>query len=377
VGSFLGLASAIVMAYLKNKTKLIDTGAWNLRIFAVSVVAFILFLALDMKWLRRHKEGKAGLAVPVLAAVLGFNILFYALPDILAYPYNFVLGGEAIVSTGFLYRLIGLLLGILLSLLAAISVHFVSSRIGTGVAGVLLKIALGVNALQQLTKIVTTLLTRRIISGHTLFVIVRYTANHSDLFIYAILLAAFVVPAVLWLRSFRVSEPYANPAQRRKIKAKWRSIRRWSSTVILTFACALLIMTAVDAYANAPVALSAVEDCELRGNNLYIPFEQVSDGHLHRFAYVTENNVAVRFIVIQKPNSSAYGVGLDACDICGETGYFERNGQVVCNRCDVVMNINTIGFKGGCNPKVIDYSIENGYIIVPTYTLLEHEADFR
>ena len=41
------------------------------------------------------------------------------------------------------------------------------------------------------------------------------------------------------------------------------------------------------------------------------------------------------------------------------------------------MNINTIGFKGGCNPKVIDYSIKDGYIIVPISALLEHEKDFK
>ena len=87
--------------------------------------------------------------------------------------------------------------------------------------------------------------------------------------------------------------------------------------------------------------------------------------------------MAIRFIIIKKPNSSSYGIGLDACDICGETGYFERNGQVVCKLCDVVMNINTIGFKGGCNPKVIDYSIKDGQIIVPKSTLLEHESDFK
>ena len=68
---------------------------------------------------------------------------------------------------------------------------------------------------------------------------------------------------------------------------------------------------------------------------------------------------------------------MDACDICGETGYYEKNGQVVCNLCDVVMNINTIGFKGGCNPIVIDYSIENGHIVVPIDGLLEYEDEFN
>ena len=118
---------------------------------------------------------------------------------------------------------------------------------------------------------------------------------------------------------------------------------------------------------------------------MHISLDQVSDGHLHRFTYttsegyttssgyVTKGGVGVRVIVIKKPNSNSYGVGLDACDICGTTGYYERDGQVVCNKCDVVMNINTIGFKGGCNPIVIDYNIKDGYINIPAEALLEYE----
>ena len=118
---------------------------------------------------------------------------------------------------------------------------------------------------------------------------------------------------------------------------------------------------------------------------MYISLDQVADGHLHRFTYETEagfttstgyetqGGIGVRVIVIKKPNSNAYGVGLDACDICGTTGYYERDGQVVCSKCDVVMNINTIGFKGGCNPLVIDYKIADGYIFIARETLLEYE----
>ena len=108
-----------------------------------------------------------------------------------------------------------------------------------------------------------------------------------------------------------------------------------------------------------------------------MPFELLEDGHLHRFAYETENGVNIRFIVIKKPNSKSYGIGLDACDICGETGYYEKDGQVVCKLCDVVMNISTIGCKGGCNPIVIPYEIKNGQIIVPISGLLEYEREFK
>ena len=50
---------------------------------------------------------------------------------------------------------------------------------------------------------------------------------------------------------------------------------------------------------------------------------------------------------------------------------------MVCKLCDVVMNINTIGFKGGCNPIPIDYTIKDGYIIVPCDVLESYEKTFK
>ena len=49
----LGFLAAAVMSYMKNKTKLIDTGAWNLRIFPTWIAALILFLAADLKVLKK------------------------------------------------------------------------------------------------------------------------------------------------------------------------------------------------------------------------------------------------------------------------------------------------------------------------------------
>ncbi|HAG13036.1 MAG TPA: hypothetical protein DCG49_04150, partial [Ruminococcus sp.] len=37
----------------------------------------------------------------------------------------------------------------------------------------------------------------------------------------------------------------------------------------------------------------------------------------------------------------------------------------------------TIGFKGGCNPIVIPYKIENGQILIPAEGLLEYEKEFK
>lgn len=93
-----------------------------------------------------------------------------------------------------------------------------------------------------------------------------------------------------------------------------------------------------------------------------IPFSQVEDGHLHRFAYTAADGTEMRFIIILK-NGGAYGVGLDACETCGDAGYYEQDGKIICKRCDVAINLATIGFKGGCNPIPFPYQVDDGAII--------------
>ena len=51
------------------------------------------------------------------------------------------------------------------------------------------------------------------------------------------------------------------------------------------------------------------------------------------------------------------------------SGYYEKDGKVICKLCEVAMNIATIGFKGGCNPIPIDYKVSNGTLTVPISAL--------
>ena len=64
---------------------------------------------------------------------------------------------------------------------------------------------------------------------------------------------------------------------------------------------------------------------------------------------------------------------LDACEVCGPTGYYERDDQVVCKLCDVIMNKATIGMPGGCNPVPVKYDVDSGTIRIEQ-SILEKEA---
>ena len=378
-GVIAGLAGAAVMSYMKNATNKVHTGIWNMRIFLTATVLLLLFFLFSAKKLREQTGRAAETIVCFSGAAMAALLIFYEMPDVYAYPYTMtLLGFESVFSTDYIYRIIGYIFGLILSFLTFFSARTVAGRVGGRTGAAITSAALCLNAAQQVSKTLQTMMTRRMIkSSHTLFQIIKFTTNNSDLFIYGAIAAVILLALILWLRSMHVSEPYENPAQHRRIRAKWRDSRRWAAALLACCVLEVLNLTAFDSILNREVELSPAEEFVLRDGNIYVSLAQVEDGHLHRFAYMTANGVETRFIVVKKPNSSAYGIGLDACDICGETGYYERDGQVVCKLCDVVMNINTIGFKGGCNPIPIEYSVSDGSIIVPVSTLEAHEKDFR
>ena len=155
---------------------------------------------------------------------------------------------------------------------------------------------------------------------------------------------------------------------------EYAEIYAYALVMILLF---VLILTVIKAYDTLEVELSAPEVYTVEGDTILIPTEAVNDGHLHRFEYTTERNVTIRWIVVKKPNSASFGVGFDACEVCGNAGYYERGSQVVCKRCDVVMNTNTIGFKGGCNPIPLAYEVNGGNLVFRLEDLLAGEKEFR
>jgi uncharacterized membrane protein len=142
------------------------------------------------------------------------------------------------------------------------------------------------------------------------------------------------------------------------------------------YVIAVLCLTVIKKYNEQGVVLSPAEPMSVAGDEIVIPIEKIEDGRLHRYNYLAGDDIEMRFIVIKK-NAVAYGVGLDACDICGPTGYYERKSQVICRLCDVVMNISTIGFKGGCNPVPLAYTLRSGSMVIKTEDLEKERNRFK
>ena len=376
-GVAIGVIAAAVMSYMKNATNMIDTGYWNLRIFITSLAALVLFFIF---FGLRKKLGKAGSMLSMLMLTIETALLlFYVLPDAIAYPYTLYVSETTVFTSSYIIKFGGILIALALVIVAFLAVKFTADRVEDGKVFAVLAVSLIANNVKQIFQSFSIMMAKRIIANnHSLFVLVKYSSNYSDVYTYICMIAVTILCIMLWMRSFHVNEPYSNPAQHRKIRAKWRSIRRWATTAMVCFVLGVVTFTAIEAYTNKKVELSPTEEpAQVDDEWIYVSFDQVSDGHLHRFGYTTEDGTQLRIIIIQKPNSSSYGIGMDACDICGETGYYEKDGQVICNRCDVVMNINTIGFKGGCNPKIVDYQISNGMIMVSIESMCQYEHDFQ
>lgn len=384
LGMIAGVGLGLWMAIMKNATKrLSGTTTWNLRIYSITLIAFVAFLiftVIEAKVSKKQNKTPKISAACIALSLYTAMLLFLKLPNFIAYPYTLKVAETTVFSSSYILKLSGVIVGFFLTLVAAFAANRMGRRLGKTGSTFFLLVMMIINQVQQFGGLLQSLISKQIISvGSGLFSVVVFIINHDSLFTYLMIAAACAAAIVMLVRGTHVNEPYSNPAQHRKIRAKWRLIRKWACTSLITAGLAVVLLTAVNSVVNAEVTMSPTEDPTIDGDNVVVDFDRVSDGHLHRFGYTNpDTGIQVRFIVIKKPNSTSYGVGMDCCDICGETGYYENKaGDVVCSRCNVIMNINTIGFKGGCNPKIVDYTVANNQIIIPIEQLTQYEKDFK
>ncbi len=324
----------------------------------------------------------------VNAVVVGVMIaiaLMYLVPPVLQYTREFVYFGESGISTNSMLRVLGFTLGIVMSLLLILGAYEVhkslrSEREGRRFLCVSLAIfaceygAAAVAALQRLR----VLKTGDSLLGVSVFDVMIWRDAYPNAFLFGQLVLALVMLVYVIMTHRKPEGTFPNKALLRKEKARLRDCRRWSWSLGVFGIMAVMIVTVLHYYDTKPPAEVQPEPYEIQDGIISIALDQVSDGHLHKFSYVTPNKYDVRFLVVKKPAGTAYGVGLDACDICGPAGYYERgNDEVVCRRCDVVMNKNTIGFKGGCNPVPFEYEIRSGKIYIDVKELEKHETRFK
>ena len=324
-----------------------------------------------------------------LSCVLSLSALVlvsmsYLVPPVLQFTREFVYFGEAGISTNAMLRALGFTLGIFVCLLLTLSAYEVHQSLNTAGQGYFFAaISAVIFALEYLTAAAASLQRLKILrtsdsfAGVSVFDVMIWRDANPNAFLFAQLGLALVMLIFVIYTHLKPSRVYPNKALLRKEKARLRDCRRWSWSLCTWGIMAVFIVIVLHWYDTKPPEEVQPEPYALNDGIISVNLSDVSDGHLHKFSYVTPNGYDVRFLIVKKPAGTAYGVGLDACDICGIAGYYERGDEVVCKRCDVVMNKNTIGFKGGCNPVPFEYEVRAGKIFIDTKELEKHETRFK
>jgi len=376
-GLVAGGAAAVVLSVLKYTTVLINREFFNMGILSVTILAEIIFLFFSWGCFFRKMPVLREKVWNIINLTVVLFWIFYILPDILLYPTEFVMAGESAFSTNFLYKFIGYAAGIILVTFIGVALFKICKNLSVQMVRILFTAGIVIIMVNQTAMILQLMLARRIIPmSKWLFSLLIPIINYNEYFLYGIMAITIAFPIVLYVKNINSRWTFSNPAEHRKIKAASRRSRRWSVAILTGYVLAVLSLTVVKAYSEKEVVLSPAEPMSISGSDILISIENVSDGHLHRFAYTASDGTEMRFIVIKK-NGATYGVGLDACDICGPTGYYERRDGVVCKLCDVIMNTATIGFKGGCNPVPLTYAVKNGKMVIETKNLENEKKRFQ
>ncbi|BEU88380.1 Fe-S-containing protein [Selenomonas sp. TAMA-11512] len=229
--------------------------------------------------------------------------------------------------------------------------------------------------IQQGIFLVQILMAKQILFSSALLSIMAPLIDNASWLIFIIFFGLLFVPLALFSQKLPAKLPEWNPAEYRKELIRAIHKRRWATATMAALVIMVLFSSLGSSYANKKEEIVPAVPVTAVDGNIDVDLNEVKDGHLHRFVYQTSDGKMVRYIVVLK-GGNAYGVGLDACEICGATGYYEKDSNIICKLCDVQMNKATIGIPGGCNPIPIKYTIVDGKLRVFQMELEEKKKHF-
>ncbi len=196
----------------------------------------------------------------------------------------------------------------------------------------------------------------------------------NEVFFFAVILgvAALVVMRE-WFGARRPPEDAPlNPAERRMREWEFRRQRRWSFAAAVLCMLVVISLAAEFAYSRAMAAPVPAKMLTAVNDQVRIPLSELTDSSLH-FYTANTGVTTLRFLVIHQSNGN-YAVALDACQICGWSGYRQEGQNVICRNCGATIYIPSIGEKGGCNPIPVKSTVQGGELIVDLSALTASAA---
>jgi FTR1 family protein len=163
-------------------------------------------------------------------------------------------------------------------------------------------------------------------------------------------------------------------AEGRKQLAQLRRAKRWR---LVTAAVGVSVMTALTvnhAYSNRSRTIDPPRLVQAENGLIKLAVADIQDGNLHRFGYQI-GGTTVRFLAL-KTGAGQIGTAFDACQICGDYGYVQEGGNLVCLNCAADIHTPTIGQGGGCNPIPLASRVEGEHLVIAVSDLAKGVASF-
>ena len=371
---FVGTLAAIISSVIREIPNFVNRSSlsfWSMVPLVIALIGIIVFYFL--------KE-KSSIYKNIFVCFLSLYIIasfFYYMPAIFVQLNNFVYYGESAVSTMVLYRIIGYVFAIVLMILSSIAIFKIIRRVDKTYRNKILMISFLIWGINQIFIVLQRLYAVGFLPRNAkLFSAIAWVINHAHYIGFILMIFSIILPIILYSNNMKVKETFKNPAELRKKKYHMRCNRNLAKFFLILIVINVFSLTYLRAYSGREIALSEPEEYVIENDMIVVPLSELEDMKLHRYQYTASDGVHMRFFLIKKSQGS-YGVVLDACEICGPSGYYERGNDVICKLCDVIMNRGTIGFKGGCNPIPIPYIVHDEKIKISTQDLDANSFVFK
>jgi high-affinity iron transporter len=186
----------------------------------------------------------------------------------------------------------------------------------------------------------------------------------NEVFFFVVILgAAALVVLREWFSSKAPAADVAgSSAERRMQEHAFRRQRVWSFAAALLCIGVVLSFAGEYVYGKVAAAPAPSKPLVAQDNLVRIPLADLTDSSLH-FYSADVNGSVIRFLVIHKQNGD-YATALDACQICGPSGYRQEGQSIICRTCGAAIYIPSIGESGGCNPIGVKSRVEGGAVVV-------------
>ncbi len=401
------ISCALIISIYIKKSKL-SKKFWYGTLPSIFVAVVILYTEYSLHLMRQVNGVLVGLTLPVFLFLL-FSIKYYKSPQtknfsetsaVLIVASFFFLGcwgwtnvlraGMFLIKRSreniggidqqLLERWLGLVLGLLLLLLLGNTIVQCFKRLDRKKTAFPVFLFLGIIFIKNFVEFLYGLLILKIYNpGDFMYEMIVKHMNNPQTTVFFLLGGGILIFLISYYK-LKIPVPHEkeNPAERRKNKAfviKKRFVIRWA---LLSMVLNLFTGLSGYAYVNSEQEIRPSTEVKIEADGQFtVMKEDLEDEHIHRFNWITPNNVNVIFWFIKKRENN-YGVVFDGCEICGPAGYLEKGGDIICSDCNVMMNRNTIGLKGGCNPIPIKNVIDNpDSITVNAEDLLFQEPFFQ